>query len=451
MTRMLAVFSVNLALLAPGLAAQARPITPVGNYHAHLVSDSTARMLVVPRLQTIELPTALVALVREFESAAGSGMGKSVAALFTEDGLYGQPTGWVQGRERIEHAVSNERADKLRVRPHQVTTGEATATISASLTDSTHRDVAKATFMLRRSSDSRWLIASLLRENIPEPTSTSGGTFKSTELVAQLDSAGIQRALVLSAAYWFGSALMPGTVKGLTTEQEYARVKWENDWVASESARYPTRLIPFCSFHPLKSYALTEIERCARHPQIRGIKLHLANSGVDLRNPADVAQLRKVFAAANTARLPIVVHMRPRLQPYGRQDAEHFLREVLSAAPDIPIQIAHFAGWGGFDDSTDAAIGAFVDAIAARNPATSRLSFDFTAIVFPGQAEARLRRIAERLRQIGLNRVVYGSDLGDPKPDWANILRLLPLTRTEFETLAANVTPVLELGEKRVR
>ena len=31
---------------------------------------------------------------------------------------------------------------------------------------------------------------------------------------------------------------------------------------------------------------------------------------------------------------------------YRRRDAEVFLSEVLTKAPDVPIQIAHLAGWG---------------------------------------------------------------------------------------------------------
>jgi len=127
------------------------------------------------------------------------------------------------------------------------------------------------------------------------------------QLVAQLDSARIQRALVLSVAYWFGSELMPGVDRDLTLSDEHARVRAENDWVASQAARYPDRLVSFCSVNPLKVYALEEIQRCGRHSVVRGLKLHLANSGVDLRKRADVEQLRRVFRTANEANLPIVV------------------------------------------------------------------------------------------------------------------------------------------------
>lgn len=49
-------------------------------------------------------------------------------------------------------------------------------------------------------------------------------------LVAELDSVGIQRAVVLSVAYWFGSPLGP------PVDDEYMKVRAENDWVALSGA-----------------------------------------------------------------------------------------------------------------------------------------------------------------------------------------------------------------------
>src|SRR5687768_9034559 len=63
------------------------------------------------------------------------------------------------------------------------------------------------------------------------------------DLIAHLDAAGIQRAVVLSAAYMFGSP-------SRTVENEYARVRAENDWVAAEVARHPQRLRAFCGVNP---------------------------------------------------------------------------------------------------------------------------------------------------------------------------------------------------------
>src|SRR5262245_44613122 len=79
-------------------------------------------------------------------------------------------------------------------------------------------------------------------------------------LVAYLDDAGIKRAAVLSTAYQFGNPNRPAV------EDEYAKVKAENDWTSQQVARYPTRLRGLCGVNPLKDYALDEIARCAQDP-----------------------------------------------------------------------------------------------------------------------------------------------------------------------------------------
>ena len=83
------------------------------------------------------------------------------------------------------------------------------------------------------------------------------------DVVALLDASGIQRALVFSAAYVYGSPVR-------TVEDEYAKVRAENDWTGAQAALYPKRLRAFCSFNPLKDYALAELERCAKDPNLKG-------------------------------------------------------------------------------------------------------------------------------------------------------------------------------------
>ena len=168
------------------------------------------------------------------------------------------------------------------------------------------------------------------------------------DVIAHLDSAGIRRALLLSVAYIWGSPVR-------SIEDEYAKVRAENDWTAAQAAEYPERLRAFCGFNPLKEYALGELERCAKDSRLKGgIKLHFGNSDVRLENPAHVEQLRRVFRAANEHRMAIVVHLRANIskkRPYGAVQARAFLELLLPAAPDVEVQVAHMAGTGpGYDD-----------------------------------------------------------------------------------------------------
>lgn len=265
------------------------------------------------------------------------------------------------------------------------------------------------------------------------------------DLIALLDAAGIRRAAVLSVAYILGDP------KG-TAADEYEKVKAENDWTSGQVARFPERLVGFCSVNPLKPYAFEELARCAKDPRLRrGLKLHFANSRVDYHNREHVARLKKLFALANEHRMAIVAHMRTSISakiPYGAEEARVFLNELVPAAPDVPIQIAHLAGAGGYADPlVDEALSVFVDAIAKNDPRTKNLYFDVTTVVLPEASADRRALVARRLRQLGLQRILYGSDAAaggnlPPRESWA-AFRSLPLTETEFRTIAENVPPYM--------
>lgn len=265
-----------------------------------------------------------------------------------------------------------------------------------------------------------------------------------TDLVALLDSAGIRRALVLSVAYTFGNP-------SRTVEDEYAKVKAENDWTAQQVAQFPDRLRAFCSVNPLRDYALEELARCARDPQLHfGLKLHFGNSDVNLDDPRQVERLQRFFHAADGYRMAIVVHLHASIsqgRPYGRQEADIFLNQLLPQAPDVPVQIAHLAGAGGYGDpAADQALRVFIEAIAKHDPLTERLYFDVTGVTGEDISARQADLIATRIRQLGVERVLYGSDAAipgnPPARGWA-AFRHLPLTEAEFQTIANNLTPYM--------
>src|SRR5262249_30291393 len=265
------------------------------------------------------------------------------------------------------------------------------------------------------------------------------------DLIALLDSAGIQRALVLSVAYTWGKA------RRAPVANEYEHVKAENDWTAQHAAQYPDRLRAVCSSNPLKTYALEDLERCSKNPQLDdGLKLHCGNSDVDLDKPHDVAKVKKVFEAANGYHMAIVVHLHTSIdnhRKYGADEARVFLNELLAAVPDVQVQIAHLAGSGGYDSATDSALGVFTDAIARHDARMKNVWFDATVVVRPSMSPDDLQRIAARIRQIGVKRVLYGSDAPAspvlyPKAGWAAFQRL-PLTTEELRVVATNIPPYM--------
>ena len=275
----------------------------------------------------------------------------------------------------------------------------------------------------------------LLRSAVTPP---KGFALTADELIAQMDEAGIRRAVILSIAYQFGNPSRP------PIDNEHALVKAENDWSREQAALYPERLTAICAVNPLKEYALAEVERCAKDPGLRrALKLHFGNSDVDLDDSTHVAQLQRVFREANRHRMAIVVHMRSNTKrTWGAGQARAFLQELLPAAPNVPVQIAHLAGAGGYEDpGIDAAIGVFADAIAAKDKRIKRVYFEVSG-VFLEQWESKVDLIAKRLRTIGLDRILYGSD-GPPLPNW-RAFRKLPLSEEEFRKIERNIAPYLK-------
>ena len=63
-----------------------------------------------------------------------------------------------------------------------------------------------------------------------------GLALTASDLVAQMDKAGIRRAVVLSIAYQFGNPNRPAVVN------EYERVKAENDWTREQAALAARRI-----------------------------------------------------------------------------------------------------------------------------------------------------------------------------------------------------------------
>ncbi len=267
------------------------------------------------------------------------------------------------------------------------------------------------------------------------------------ELVGLLDKAGIRRAAIMSVAYMYGR---PSRV----VDDEYAKVRGENDWTAAQAAKYPDRLRAFCGFNPLKDYALKELARCAAHPGLRhGIKMHFGNSDVQLENPEHIARLKEVFRAANRHRMAIAIHLRASIslkRPYGETQARAFLTQLMPQATDIVVQVAHFAGAGpGYEDPpANEVMRVFAEAAARRDPHTRNLYFDVASIATPDISPEHAREMVARIRMVGVDRILYGSDAATPgnmKPvdAWA-AFRALPLAPEEIAAIAGKVAPYLQ-------
>lgn len=272
------------------------------------------------------------------------------------------------------------------------------------------------------------------------------------ELIPVMQKDGVAKAAVFSVAYMFASPQ--------AGNPDLNSLKAENDWVANRVVEHPDQLVGFFSVNPVASGSAAEIERCRSLGKFAGLKLHLANSDVDLRHPEHVDQLAETFELANSLGLPIAIHLRTRRVDYGREDAQIFMERVLPKAMDVVVQIAHVGGWSGYDEATDEALGAFTDWIDLE-PLIPRVYFDLSAVVKRvgrderkssaersgnrWRPERRHGRLVERLRKIGLDRVLFGTDW----PEWTprmyamDLANSLPLNTEELHRVFANRAPWL--------
>lgn len=158
--------------------------------------------------------------------------------------------------------------------------------------------------------------------------------------------------------------------------------------------------------------------------------------------PGHVAQIKRVFAAANKHGMAIVVHVRPNIdhgRPWGEQQARIFLDNVLPEARNVVVQIAHLASAGRYEDPGVAeALGVFAKAIEARDPRVQRLYFDVSV----ARWESKSQTLQQQLRTIGMDRLLYGSD--SPPAEARKTFRQLPLSDAELNQIEKNVAPYFQ-------
>jgi predicted TIM-barrel fold metal-dependent hydrolase len=413
----------NETAVAPDFAA----IVPVADHHKHLFSPMIAERDRNPFLPAIEVPADLARLLSERTVRFNDP--KTIGDLYMENAILNDSRvpAWYQGRSKIANFIITRFRATYRIVPVAYSADGSRGFIAGYITRDERR-LAHVHLSVEKGGDGLWRIAA---ESIGFPTPYEGDPPITADLVVkELDEAGIKKGVVLSVAYQWDNS---------------DKTRAENDWVAEQTALYPDRLIPFFSFNPLKEYALEELERCARNPRFKGIKLHFGNSRVDIRKPEHAEKLRQIFRAANKHRLPLFVHLWT-IGDYDEKGAEYakvFLNQLLPEAPDVTVVIAHMAGGG---KPTEPAMAVFREAISARDPRTKNLYFELSTLVDHDSPPRLLKIEAERLREVGLDRILWGSDqhLNNPAgKQWLFFRSLMPLTEDELRKIANNVAPYL--------
>ena len=223
------------------------------------------------------------------------------------------------------------------------------------------------------------------------------------DVLKLLDSAGIQHGVLLSEAYMFGSPLMA------PDQPDVARLtRTENAYNVAEAEKSGGRLTAFIGVDPLSPTALPEIDYWSGRGRV-GLKLHLANSFFDFNASSQMAQLREVFARARDRRMPIIIHLRNRLE-WGATQANAFIDQILPRAEGLPITVAHCAGWGDINAPTVEALRAFSVALTAGKSGTAALTFDLALVTTAATKPDDPAHLVDVMREVGISRFRIGSD-----------------------------------------
>ena len=426
---------VSIACNAQPANVATGDLAPEVDHHQHLLSPRGAALLNSPA-NAVEMPADITQLLRQHEAAWNDP--SRLAQIYSADAaaLHDDDEAWVRGPQEVAKYIGSRFARPYQITPVAFTADERQARLAAYYSRGEgveRRHIGYVMMELIRAGD-QWRIAT---EYPIFPGPAREEPLDAQRLITMLDAAHIKRAVVLSVGYWFDSPTRP-------LARSVEAVQAENTWTAEQAARFPDRLIAFCSLNPVSDAAAAVMRQCTSDKRFKGVKLHFATSRVELLNADHLRRTREVFAAANRARLPIVVHLRQG-DDYGAAQARVFVEQVLTAAPDIPVTVAHL--WGGGAFSADA-LDVYAAAVAAREPATRRLYFDVTDAALVASTPELAQVVADRIRQIGLDRILYGSDAAfsnhpDPGGSWAAFRKGIPLSADEFEKIAHNVAPYL--------
>ena len=416
-------------------------VVPLADHHQHLVSRAGLALLYPQPLDGTALPDELARVVSEIESrwndpAALAKLMTDAAVVRTAAGA-----GWARGRAAASEALGTLFARPYRITPVAFGREGRTAHVEGFFTrgdGAARKHFGSFQLVLMQAADGRWRVDAAIPV-FPGPVVQ--GAVDAKRLVELLDEAGIRKGVVLSDAYWFDSR----RDEREPDDTVLPKVRAENDWTAAQVAQFPDRLVAFCSFNPLREYALAELNRCVKSGSFRGLKLHFNTSGVNLHNADHLSRVRLIFETANHLRMPVILHARTR-PDYGAEEARIILEQLVAAAPDVPVQIAHL--WGG-EAFSEPALAVYAEAVASGDARFRNLYFDVAELALVVTDRTALQRIADRMRQIGMSRILYGSDGPEteakaPREAWALFRSALPLTDAEVRAIAANLAPYLQ-------
>lgn len=265
---------------------------------------------------------------------------------------------------------------------------------------------------------------------------------------------GVARVVFVPMAHLYGSGELIDAL-ALDVAAQRTRVARENDHVAREAARLGDRAVALCSAPVLAPFALDEFARCHAELDVAGIKLHLAASGVDLRNDAHLRQLARIAAWAEQFGLPMLLHLDTQRRGTNVSHIRRFADVVLAQHAALHVIVAHAGGSGGYGGWTRSVLGTLLTWLSeteAAEGARRPIWIDLSAVILeqesegvPASTPAERAALRADVRAAGLDRFVFGSDAPVFEPARsASVLRdVLGLTPAEAEVWWARAASAL--------
>ena len=203
-------------------------------------------------------------------------------------------------------------------------------------------------------------------------------------------------------------------------------------------------MIPFASVNPKREYALEEVKRCIELLNMRGVKLHFANSDIRLRDQEHRHHVFEVLRYAAGRNISVVAHIHNELlEASGAREMQILIAELVEPLPTLRISIAHLGWGGGAGARAQKALEILASTVRRRPLVAGQLWADFSGVLltsaFPplqSMSSAEQASIGSVMRAWGADRLLWGSDtipeaLKQSRAVW-------PLSDEEWEIVAAN-------------
>lgn len=213
------------------------------------------------------------------------------------------------------------------------------------------------------------------------------GAIEGRAISQMLDAAEVDRAVLISGAYFF-------------KDQEQAR--HENSFTAEQVREAPERFVGLCSVSALQPWASEELEYCVNSLGLVGLKLHMVADNMDLTNPEHLGALSGLLAkgAELSPGMPVLIDFN------WTDDAQTFsLIQLAFAHPGANIVMAHGLG---HHFTELAAIHLFRDVLPGG---LQNLYMDISATLFLYPPDSPpFENYMWHLRRFGTDRILFGSD-----------------------------------------